>query len=855
MKVTELFRSQWSVFWATTFTFGPREFEEFLLPRLGDPPLNACVLADAVQLARAWHGIETDGRWARLLANRRYLVRSVPANGAFHPKTYFFANDREGALLVGSGNLTLSGLEGGREVFALFHGQTSADLGALRAWRDWMQRRVEQLNDPAVIARWADLLERTAGWLSGSATGSALITNDSESMLAQFVARVGAGVDELVVTAPFYDDGGQALADLVRQLRPQAVTLYVGHRTSAPGTKLQELLRALDVGVRLYAVEPRQYVHAKLVIGIRGDQAWVLSGSANLTRAAFLLVAPQAGANVEAGTLVATDVDRARALLPPPEMTVRELTLADLAQVTYHAPTEGHQPPLRLQSAIPTRDGQVHVSFSGQADVADLCLTDGHDRPPLINTMTTRPFPRDDTRALVWITDSDGTAPLSNKVPLDDPDRLRAQLQRANQDRRDRPQELELRDLATPVGAMLVRLHDVCIFDFEETAAAHHLRTAAGQVEDAEFWKRPAHEDLRQDPRAHYYRGWDQGDTVTPDPLFDLLHQMLDEVPAPLATARLVASGTEDGDDDAASDAPKRRWTPDKHVQVRLFNVLSRWSRALADPRLRWLSPLAPVRNFAAIQDAVVECWHGQYLAKDRLIALTGQLMVAFTGTDTVRGFVSVLDDTERAQALAAASRLRTSPVTAALIYAAVQGTTADIASFLFDWQSFLGRLLDLGFAESTHTASDLVKILTGRDASPRMIAERLHWAATYLDDPHWTRKMARDLGLTSVALPKVPLHSSFPVAVEVRGSSHPLTDVRLLRLALEVMRYRKVDSVVIIVPDGKISVMLPGPVYAILGATEYESVRTVDEDYLRAMAASGAGWGEILRRYRAAAS
>jgi hypothetical protein len=67
--------------------------------------------------------------------------------GAFHPKTYFFGNASEGVLLIGSGNLTMSGLERGREVFSAFRSTKPDDLGSIRGWRQWMDGIVERIDD------------------------------------------------------------------------------------------------------------------------------------------------------------------------------------------------------------------------------------------------------------------------------------------------------------------------------------------------------------------------------------------------------------------------------------------------------------------------------------------------------------------------------------------------------------------------------------------------------------------------------------------------------------------------------------------------------------------------------------
>src|SRR5215470_89440 len=116
MSITpaNLFIHRWSYFWATSYQFEPSLFEHFLFRRLGDPPLNVTLLLDADKLAETWASMTNGDQWRLQRAGRDYLVRGVKlGNGSFHAKTYFFGNARDGLLLVGSGNLTLQGMERG----------------------------------------------------------------------------------------------------------------------------------------------------------------------------------------------------------------------------------------------------------------------------------------------------------------------------------------------------------------------------------------------------------------------------------------------------------------------------------------------------------------------------------------------------------------------------------------------------------------------------------------------------------------------------------------------------------------------------------------------------------------------
>src|ERR1044072_9190970 len=120
MKPVELFSRDVHTCWATTYQFDLKLFDQFLLRRLGNAPLNAAVLCDENRVSDALVSLADVDFHVAPSPTRRYLLRGVrlPSGGRFHPKTYLFASARKTILLVGSGNLTRSGLDRGREAFA-----------------------------------------------------------------------------------------------------------------------------------------------------------------------------------------------------------------------------------------------------------------------------------------------------------------------------------------------------------------------------------------------------------------------------------------------------------------------------------------------------------------------------------------------------------------------------------------------------------------------------------------------------------------------------------------------------------------------------------------------------------------
>jgi hypothetical protein len=86
--VSEVFTGNVSALWATTYNVDLGLFNEFLLPRLGEPPLNVVVLADHRRLATSLERLPPERTDALAAVNRRWLLRGLrPGGQAFHPKT------------------------------------------------------------------------------------------------------------------------------------------------------------------------------------------------------------------------------------------------------------------------------------------------------------------------------------------------------------------------------------------------------------------------------------------------------------------------------------------------------------------------------------------------------------------------------------------------------------------------------------------------------------------------------------------------------------------------------------------------------------------------------------------------
>jgi hypothetical protein len=857
MKVADVFSAaRWRACWATTFTFEPAFFEAFLVRRLGDPPFNVVVLGDAGGLAETWGAIGPHDAWRVPGLNNRYLTRGIDVpGGAFHAKTMLLGNDKRGTLLVGSGNVGLSGLEHGNEVYTRL--DLDAEPTAFAAWRDWTGDIVARLDDPIVRSRWADLLLRLP-WLGPIEPGpTPFVTNRVTPLLDQLMSGLATPVDELHLTAPFFDHGLLAIGRLIERAQPRQLTVYLGRDASVDGAGLASLLRASTGESRVLAYAAADgrgptYVHAKVIAVVSGGYARLLAGSANLSRPALMALPWTGSGNVEAGVIRDLPAADARALIAGGNQLiltdlgddqVRSFVLATMAPgVSY---------PVRLISATRGADGLIRIVTDG-AIPEPLFLTDGRASVALVNFAASAPLGPTDGSQLVWLVTAN-EEPQSNRVPVDDQLALESILNVQQTTGDERPRELDPLDIRHPLGRILFDLHLRAVFDIDDTPASRRLdatKTAEAVDPDADaFWGRFFQEELGRDPRTTRYRGLgggQVGDDLFLDEFGALLLQMLARAPA-LGQLRLL-DGTIVSREDAERDGVP--WTEARRIRARAFNVLARWATAVADPRVRWFGDFAAVSHYEALLGALAQIWpqaraerdEDRWLTADQLMRLFAVLHGAFVRTERSVGFVAGASDDERGEIIERLSAHGAPPIAAALAYDAMR--TAKPATY-FEWQPFLVPALAWGVIEADDRTVEFLQEGLGLRATLDDVERVLHRAADYIDDDRWCSQVADSLGFDRLALrksgnPHFPSEFVLPDTVNLRRDPRVPTFVRLaLGYARTPFRTRAGRDIV--------AVALGRTVAGRLDGAEADSLEVLTPDILDHLEREGLGLGALF--------
>ena len=301
----------------TCYSFDFSFFEERVLPTLRLANIkNVNVLADGHYLEMAQEA--TTGR--EFKHNKTYNFHPIYETGVFHPKIILLTGVRHGLLIIGSGNITSSGLSTNDEIWGAFHldniGNENAPLfGA--AWEylkpfldkslgfipqkiEWMKKHSPWLNDLPVTSDWIKLkslgLEvKFIANLSG---------NSIFSQLSAIIPTTD--VDKLTIISPYFDKSGAQVKQLISLYSPQQTSCLVDINS---GTVPSELDGENRIDFYDWAECRDDYdntfnrLHAKLFHFVGNSKEYLLLGSPNATIAALGLGSSNA-ANAEAAILL-----------------------------------------------------------------------------------------------------------------------------------------------------------------------------------------------------------------------------------------------------------------------------------------------------------------------------------------------------------------------------------------------------------------------------------------------------------------------------------------------------------------------------------------------------------------------
>lgn len=379
----------------TCYSFDPFFYANFFKPQLNARGIcNQLVLIDANRLDEA----KEDERFSFIPGVSPFegytpLRIECKSGGVFHPKIGIFIGEKRVTAIIGSGNLTYSGMSYNDEAWGAFSISSADSFEApviAAVWRYLKSKIAQQnLSSATLQLSWmlenSELLQRLDAMESvetpmDDASGESfefVANTATESIFNRIVEKVGGeAIKKITVCAPFYDVKGTALRNFLNTLSPLEIVCLVHPEEGSLPTELD--LRAFR-NIRFFdykvsGEKRRNMVHAKLIQIETTTGTLLAIGSANASIQA--LGDTVRGANDEADIIVRCS--RKRDYLKDLGIHKDE-EIFDLSSVKkLEKSDEGHRntPQVVIQSCELLDDG-FHISIAkGPVRDVDLHLVD-----------------------------------------------------------------------------------------------------------------------------------------------------------------------------------------------------------------------------------------------------------------------------------------------------------------------------------------------------------------------------------------------------------------------------------------------------------------------------------------------
>lgn len=283
----------------STFTIDPIYVKHIFVPVLQSKRIrNITILADQSEMERALSEEENLLR----LADPSFLIIPAKASTLFHPKVMLFIGEKEGLCVIGSGNLTHSGMGGNNEIWGAFHYSPDNDQHTHIFFAVWnfLRRYMPELTgtgdlkNGAWITHYASWLnEILSGSFDDSSTPTAVFTNsDEETIWSNLNERLkGKDISEVLIASPYYDERGIILHELKNMYPSAMINMIYDKQGTIP--KISETFDNLNCYAwqEVSAHSGKEFIsgrrlHAKFILfREKSGHEHLLFGSANATQA------------------------------------------------------------------------------------------------------------------------------------------------------------------------------------------------------------------------------------------------------------------------------------------------------------------------------------------------------------------------------------------------------------------------------------------------------------------------------------------------------------------------------------------------------------------------------------------
>ena len=379
----------------TTYSFDPIYFEAVYLSTLRKLGItNVVVLMDASMYDQLLS--DSNYQCHRVSQYNYTLVRKESFHsGVFHPKVVLLFGEEEGTLIVGSGNLTYSGLANNDEIWNAFHIQGNNSIHYPLFYQAWKYLSKSANQTSSLVSRQIDWMLEQSPWLHQETTDSTVLLSSGEECTLLYNTAESTILDKLLlsigdkkivsirVIAPFYDAEGDALSALNKQLVPKEMLCILDlERQSAPYSLLKT-----NTSTVFCKADSSNPLHAKIFELQAEDETWLLCGSANAGNMA--LGTGHYAFNDEVCILLHCNTQRNYIA----ELGLKYIALTQEERKSIIKPKQIEKEPNKLQVKFvycEEQNDELRLQFSKDGIKGELTLLDSHQSIIYQNNIITR---------------------------------------------------------------------------------------------------------------------------------------------------------------------------------------------------------------------------------------------------------------------------------------------------------------------------------------------------------------------------------------------------------------------------------------------------------------------------------
>lgn len=285
----------------TSYTFDFTFFEERIMSVLRTSNIkNVNVFIDGKYLEQ--HLESSTGN--EFQTHKTYSLNPIYETGVFHPKIMLLTGQKHGLLIIGSGNLTSSGLSTNDEIWGAFHLNSIESANAPLFATVWNYLQQYLLQAKGFNAQKLGWITQRSPWLNEikSLTSDDFIPINKEEEI-QFIGNSNStisyqklvktlpkkGVNKLTIVSPYFDEEGKVLEQFTTDLKIKETVCISDSEFGLLPVKLNDQLyntiKFFDWKDCLKDFDKRyNRLHAKIFsFELENEWEYLLIGSANAT--------------------------------------------------------------------------------------------------------------------------------------------------------------------------------------------------------------------------------------------------------------------------------------------------------------------------------------------------------------------------------------------------------------------------------------------------------------------------------------------------------------------------------------------------------------------------------------------